>query len=175
MPAAATRFKGLVYRAHNPQWAWAPLSGEGARRFGGRFNAPGTPALYTALTPLGAIREASPLGRPMQPLTLCAYAVETEALFDATDPAALAGEGVGQAALDCPNWNREMLDGRVPASQALATRLAVAGYAAMRVQSYARGAEPGEENIVFWNWGEDRPARVVLIDDDRRLPTQPPG
>ena len=31
------RFRGTVYRAHNPQWVWTPLSGEGARRYGGRF------------------------------------------------------------------------------------------------------------------------------------------
>ncbi|QDL94284.1 RES domain-containing protein (plasmid) [Paroceanicella profunda] len=167
------RFEGLVYRAHNPQWAWAPLSGEGARRFGGRFNPPGTPALYTALTPLGAIREASPLGRPMQPLTLCAYAVETDALFDATDPAARAAEGLRPADLDCPAWNREMLEGRVPASQALALRLAAAGYAALRVPSFAAGAMPAEDNIVFWAWGPGTPAQVTLIDEDGRLPTRP--
>ena len=32
------RFRGTVYRAHNPQWSWTPLSGEGASRHGGRFN-----------------------------------------------------------------------------------------------------------------------------------------
>ena len=56
------RFRGLVYRAHNPQWSWTPLSGEGARRHGGRFNRRGVPALYTSLAPLTAIREALPLG-----------------------------------------------------------------------------------------------------------------
>ena len=79
------RFRGLVYRAHNPQWSWAPLSGEGARRHGGRFNRRGLPALYTSLLPLTAIREAQPLGRPMQPLTLCAYEVDAEPVFDAMD------------------------------------------------------------------------------------------
>ena len=56
------RFQGLVYRAHNPEWSWTPLSGEGARRHGGRFNRRGVPALYTSLSPLTAIREAQPLG-----------------------------------------------------------------------------------------------------------------
>ena len=40
------RFRGIVYRAHNPQWSWTPLSGEGARRRGGRLNRRGVPALY---------------------------------------------------------------------------------------------------------------------------------
>ena len=77
------RFQGRVYRAHNPQWSWTPLSGEGARYHGGRFNRRGIPALYTSLNPFTAIREAVPLGRRMQPLTLCAYEVDTEPVIDA--------------------------------------------------------------------------------------------
>lgn len=78
-------FEGLAYRAHHPQWSWTPLSGEGARRHGGRFNRRGIPTLHTSLTPLTAIREASPLGRRMQPLVLCAYEVNAESVFDAVD------------------------------------------------------------------------------------------
>ncbi len=70
------RFRGTVYRAHNHEWAWMPLSGEGARRYGGRFNSQGVPALYCSLSQVTAIREASPLGRTMQPLMLCAYDVD---------------------------------------------------------------------------------------------------
>ena len=79
------RLRGLVYRAHNPQWSWAPLSGEGARRYGGRFNRRGVPALYTSFSPLTAMREAQLLGRPMQPLTLCAYEVDIEPIVDTLD------------------------------------------------------------------------------------------
>ena len=25
------RFRGIVYRAHNPRWSWPPVSSEGAR------------------------------------------------------------------------------------------------------------------------------------------------
>lgn len=38
-----------LFRAHNPRWSVQPLSGAGAARAGGRFNRPGTPALYTSL------------------------------------------------------------------------------------------------------------------------------
>ena len=44
-----------------------------------------SPALYTSLSPLTAIREAQPLGRRMQPLTLCAYEVDVEPVFDSLD------------------------------------------------------------------------------------------
>ena len=163
------RFRGLVYRAHNPQWSWTPLSGEGARRHGGRFNRRGVPALYTSLSPLTAIREAEPLGRPMQPLVLCAYDVDAEPIFDALDEALCLALGVGASDLACPTWEAEMRAGSVSASQALAERLAADGYVGMRVQSFARGAGDDDFNLVLWRWGANRPVRVVLIDDEDRL------
>ncbi len=163
------RFRGLVYRAHNPHWSWTPLSGEGARRHGGRFNRCGIPALYTSLDPLTAIREAQPLGRPMQPLTLCAYKVDVEPVFDTLDKAQRRTLGVSDSDLACPAWEAEMLAGSVPASQALADHLIAAGYAGIRVRSFAVGTSTGDLNLVMWTWGTDRPARVVLIDDEGRL------
>ncbi len=163
------RFRGTVYRAHNPQWSWTPLSGEGASRHGGRFNRPGVAALYTSLAPLTAIREAQPLGRPMQPLTLCAYEVDAEPVFDTLDLARRRQRGVGEVDLSCPTWEADMLSGGVPASQALADRLIAAGCVGMRVRSFAAGAGPDDLNLVLWRWGPDRPARVNLIDDESRL------
>ena len=164
------RFQGLVYRAHNPQWSWTPLSGEGARRHGGRFNRRGVPALYMSLTPLTAIREAEPLGRPMQPLTLCSYEVDAEPVFDALDEEQRRAQDVNDTDLACLAWEEEMLAGMVPASQALADRLIAAGYVGMRVQSFAAGISAGDLNLVMWKWNSNRPARVVLIDDESRLP-----
>lgn len=163
------RFRGLVYRAHNPQWAWKPVSGEGASRFGGRFNRRGIPALYTSLAPVTAIREAEPLGRPMQPLTLCAYEVDAEPIFDALDRERCRVAGVEEADLAYPSWEEEMLAGFVPASQAVADRLVAAGYVGMQVRSFAAGARRSDLNLVMWRWGAERPARVVLVDDKGRL------
>lgn len=164
------RFNGFVYRAHNPQWSWAPLSGEGARLHGGRFNRRGSPALYTSLAPLTAIREAQSVGRPMQPLTLCAYEVDAEPVFDGLDRAARRALSVSESELACPTWRAEMLAGLVPASQVLAERLVAAGYVGMRVRSFAPGTDDDDHNLVMWQWSSDRPTRVVLIDDENRLP-----
>ena len=146
------------------------MSGEGARRHGGRFNRRGVPALYTSLDPLTAILEAQPLGRPLQPLTLCAYDVDAEPIFDALDAERCRDLGVRDADLACPDWEGEMLAGAVPASQAVADRLIAAGYAGMRVGSFATGAGTDDTNLVMWRWGADPPVRVVLIDDEDRLP-----
>lgn len=158
-----------VFRAHNPQWSWAPISGEGARRHGGRFNRPGVAALYTSLSPVTALMEASPLGRPFQPLTLCSYAVDATPIFDGRDPAALASQGATRADLADPYWQRTMLEGRMSASQGFADRLIAAGFAGLLVESFARGAGADDLNLVFWRWGPDLPSRVVVIDDEGRL------
>lgn len=167
------RFRGLVYRAHNPQWSWTPLSGEGARRYGGRFNRRGIAALYTSLASLTAVREAQPLGRPMQPLTLCAYEVDTAPVFDALDEEQRRVMIISESDLACPTWEAEMLAGTIPASQAVADRLIAAGYTGMRVRSFAAGAGADDLNLVMWKWGSDRPTRVVLIDDEGRLSRDP--
>ena len=163
------RLRALVYRAHNPQWSWTPISGKGARRHGGRFNRRGVPALYTSLDPLAAIREAQPLGRPMQPLTLCAYELDAEPVFDALDEERRRDRGVSDADLVCAAWEADMLAGRIPASQALADRLIAAGFIGMRVRSFAVGAGAGDINLVMWRWAAKPPARVALIDDEDRL------
>ena len=163
------RLRGTVYRAHNPQWAWTPLSGEGARRHGGRFNKRGVPALYCSLSQIGAIREATPLGRPMQPLTLCAYEVDTEPVFDARDPTQLQESGFSEADLACPTWEADMLGGRVAASQRLAERLVDAGYVGMLVRSFAVDTSEDDVNLVMWRWGDVYPTRVTVIDEQDRL------
>ena len=64
-----------------------------------------------------AVREVSPLRHPMQPTLLCAYEVDAEPVFDALDMSQRKAFGVTDEDLVCPNWEREMLDGTIPASQ----------------------------------------------------------
>ena len=80
MPLKDGRYTGPLYRALNPVYAREPLSGRGAELYGGRFNAKGTPALYTSLDPATALREANPVGRP-QPTTLVSYKADLGPIF----------------------------------------------------------------------------------------------
>ena len=136
---------------------------------GGRFNRVGIPALYTSLSLMTAIQEASALRRPMQPMVLCAYDVDADPVFDALSQPQRQEHSVTEADLRCPRWKVDMCAGIVPASQALADRLVAAGYVGMRVSSFAPGAEPDDVNLVLWRWSDRRPSRVVLIDDEGRL------
>ena len=163
------RFRGIVYRAHNPRWSWPPVSGEGARLHGGRFNRSGVAALYTSLSPVTALREAGTLGHPLQPLLLCAYEIDAEPVFDSLDSRARDIHAVTDADVGCPGWEWDMHGGSVPASQALADRLITAGYVGMRVRSFAPGSDAQDLNLVLWHWGDRMPSRVVSIDDEGRL------
>ena len=82
---ASDRYGVKLYRAINPLYARMPLSGEGASRFGGRFNARGTAALYTSLSIVTAIKEASQAGA-LQPTTLVSYEACIEPVLDARLP-----------------------------------------------------------------------------------------
>ena len=163
------RLRGIVYRTHNPRWSWPPVSGEGARLHGGRFNRIGVAALYTSLSPVTALREAGTLGHPLQPLLLCAYEIDAEPVFDSLDSRARDIHAVTDADVGCPGWEWDMHGGSVPASQALADRLITAGYAGMRVRSFVPGSDEQDFNLVLWHWGDRMPSRVVLIDDEGRL------
>lgn len=161
-------YRGLLYRALNPIWAREPLSGEGARRFGGRFNPKGTPALYTALSIMTAIREANQIGT-LQPTTLVAYQANLEPIFDATDAKALHGYGLGPDELPADDWRVQMrADGKAP-TQLLAEQLIRDGYAGMQVRSFAKGATDADLNIVLWTWDGEPPAQLALVDDEGRL------
>ena len=105
------RLRGLVYRAHNPQWSWTPLSGEGDRRHGGRFNGRGVAGHNASLAPLTAIREVHPPGRPMQPLAPCAHEVDAEPVFDAMDDERHSALDVTGADLACPPAKRKCWPG----------------------------------------------------------------
>jgi RES domain-containing protein len=161
-------YRGLLYRALNPIYAREPLSGRGAELYGGRFNAKGTPALYASLSVATALREANQVGA-LQPTTVVCYEAEIERVFDTRDTAVLLAEGMDSAALADSGWRNQMRTEGEATTQAFARRLADAGYQALLVRSFARGAGADDLNLVLFAWGAGPPSRLTLIDDERRL------
>jgi RES domain-containing protein len=171
--ALFVRLQTRVWRAHNPRWAWAPDSGQGAALHGGRFNPKGVSALYTSLGIVTAMAEAQQgFVRKAQPMTMVAYEVDCDDVLDLTDPATLAREAVAEGELRCA-WQRLAVAGEPVPSWRLAQRLIAQGIAAIIVPSFAPGAAPAERNVVFWRWSRAAPHRVVPIDDYGRLPHAP--
>lgn len=162
------RYAGLLYRALNPRWHREPLSGEGARLYGGRFNPKGTPALYTALSIATAIRETNQVGT-LQPTTVVAYEADLDPVFDAEEKAALAAYGASAETLGAEDWRLRMRDEGTSPSQRLAERLVADGFVGMRVRSFARGAGDDDLVLVVWSWRPSLPARLAVVDDEGRL------
>ncbi len=166
MPLTDGRYAGPLYRALNPVYAREPLSGRGAELYGGRFNARGTPALYTALDPATALRESSQAGS-LQPTVLVSYRAELGPVFDSRDAGALEARGMSAGALADPGWRAAMLDGRPVPTQEFARALVSDGFAGLLVRSYAKGATGANLNIVLWRWTDEGNALAVIDDEDR--------
>jgi RES domain-containing protein len=168
MPDAALPYHGKLYRALNPIYAREPLSGEGARRHGGRFNPKGTPALYASLSVMTAIREANQVGS-LQPTTLVCYEAAFDAIFDIREPANLAAYGMTEDDLALSTWRDEMRRLGASKTQILARALIDEGYQGMLARSFAAGSVAEDINLVLWTWGTAPPCQLTLIDEEGRL------
>jgi RES domain-containing protein len=164
------RFRGPAYRAHDPRWSFKPLSGDGAAVHGGRFNPKGTPALYVALDPMTAIKEAAQgFARKFEPCVLCTYEVDCEDVVDLRSERQRSAAGVGEEEMACA-WFTEAAAGREPASWRLARRLIADGAAGVLAPSFVRGATPGDGNLILWDWSGLLPHKVRVFDPSGRLP-----
>jgi RES domain-containing protein len=164
------RLQARAYRAHDPRWSSAPISGAGAAISGGRFNATGTPALYLSLDPITALAECTQgFAARMLPLTLCEYDVDCGPVADLTNAAGCAAHGVDPADLGCA-WLTIQRSGKIAPSQRVAAALAVAGQVGALVQSFVPGVAASAANLVLWRWSDSLPVRVMVHDPDGRLP-----
>jgi RES domain-containing protein len=164
------RFQGLAYRAHDPRWSFKPLSGDGAAVHGGRFNPKGMPALYVALDPMTAIKEAAQgFARKFEPCVLCTYEIDCDDVVDLRGEEGRRAVGVSAEDIACP-WFGEAAARREPASWRLARRLIAAGAAGLIAPSFVRGADAGDVNLVLWNWSGRPPHKVAVFDPSGRLP-----
>ena len=161
------RFRGAAYRAHNPRWSWSPLSGEGARINGGRFNPKGVAALYLSLDWGTAVIEANQgFSFRFPPLTIVAYDVDCSNIADLSRAKGLKGHRVRRAQLGCA-WKLLAETGKEVPSWTLAERLRTKGHAGIIVPSFAPGAGATARN---WCWGDTLPYKVTIFDPQRRLP-----
>jgi len=104
------RYEGRVWRHLSPRHD--PLSGEGARINGGRFNPPGSfPVLYMCATRPCAVAEIRRLGERqaigvegLLPRHLYSYDIILDLVLDLTDAEVRATVGMGLDVLTDPDW-----------------------------------------------------------------------
>lgn len=164
------RFSGECFRAHDPNWAWSPLSGAGAALKGRRFNWPGLETLYLSLSFNTVFREVSAgFAHRLTPYVLCSYDVDCEDIADLRTDADRAGRGVALDDLACA-WGDALIARREPASWGAVRRLIADGHAGILVPSFAHGATVDDQNLVLWRWGPDLPHKVAVYDPTGKLP-----
>jgi len=164
------RFVGTCYRAHDPQWSFRPISGEGAAIRGARFNPKGVPTLYLALGIMTAVKEANQgFAHRIDPCVLCSYEVHCADIVDLRTAEGREAARVTFDDMACA-WMGFLADGKRPPSWAIHKRFVADGKAGILVPSFAPGADELDQNLVLWNWGDQLPCRVAVIDPSDRLP-----
>jgi RES domain-containing protein len=156
--------RGRWFRVLKPRYAHQPLSGEGAKLVGGRFNRLGQPALYLSADPQTAYAEYTQTLYD-RPGLLCSYDVDLAPVFDLTDSDTVAALGVSIADL-AGRW----LGVPDPPSQRLAERLVGEGWSGAVYRSAQR---PEGTNLVAWRWADVPPGKVSLVDRLAEAPTKP--
>jgi RES domain-containing protein len=151
-------------------WSYDPLSGNGAKKHGGRFNKPGCAALYLSLDPIGAWMEAQQ-GFPFkpQPMTLVAYEINCARIADLNDEQLLKNMGSSFQALGCA-WEDMATQNQEPPTWRLAEQLRAFEVTGILVRSFASGRTVKNQNLVLWDWSDVEPNAVRVIDDFGRLP-----
>ena len=164
------RFRGEGFRAHDPAWSWAPLSGAGAALKGRRFNWPGLPALYLSLSVNTAFREVSAgFAHRLTPYVLISYDIDCEDVADLSTEAGRADLSVHLDSLACA-WGDDLIAGREPASWSVVRQVRAQGFCGALVPSFAGGATAEDVNLVLWDYGPDRPHKVTAYDPSGKLP-----
>jgi RES domain-containing protein len=161
MTAAFVSVRGRFWRMLNIRFQTDPLSGEGARRFGGRWNKMGVPALYLGADHSTTIAEF--YQKLDMPGTIVPYDVESGRVADLTDGKGSPCGREIEAALAADWIKLARIDSLEPPSWLLADRLIAAGADGALVPSAQRR---GGTNLVLWRWSADgsEGARVRVID-----------
>ena len=162
------RFAGVCYRAHDPRWSFRPTSGEGAALRGARFNPKGVPALYLALSIVGAVKEANQgFAHRIDPCVLCCYDVDCRDIADLRTEAGRIAVKIRLDDMGCA-WMDFLARGARPPSWGIYDRLKEKS-AGILVPSFAPGASADDHNLVLWRWG-DSDHKVEVVDPNQRLP-----
>lgn len=166
------RVQGQFYRAHDPKWAWAPTSGDGAAIHGGRWNAKGVPALYLSTSKEAVFLEMTQgLDGRMKPMTMVQYDVDCEDVVDLTDEGVRKDLGITLRDMSGPwLWVHGPEEDHLPATWDIADALMDSGHAGILVPSFAVGAKPEFTNLVLWDWSDKLPHQVLVYDPDEQLP-----
>jgi len=157
-----------LWRAYVPRWAHLPLSGEGAARFGGRWNPVGAPTIYAARELSTAWAEYNQ-GFVQHPALIVQLRLTGARLADLTEPIVFAELEVDPAIHEI-EWRAMLDEGSEPPTHALRERLLEAGWDGVVYPSFM---SPGGACVALWRWNTEGSPRLDVIDPEGRLPKSP--
>lgn len=144
------------------------LSGEGARRFGGRWNPPGLATLYGSTTDMTALEECKANDRyygvqTKGPRLLVAIEVELNRVLDLTKPEVRRGLGLTLTELTAEDWRKLLDAGRESLTQALGRAVAAVGASGLLARSAV--VKRGVNGVVFP--GASLADRLKVVEGDK--------
>jgi RES domain-containing protein len=155
----------ILYRALNPVWSFAPLSGAGAARQGGRWNRAGQAALYLAFDAITAMLEYNQ-SVEFHPVTLAEYHITGARLADLTDTRDCDALGI-DSKLHNQSWYDVVRRGGIPPQWPVADRLQRLWFDGV---VYPSMQNPRGKAACLWNWNGLIGPCVTVFDREQRLP-----
>lgn len=156
----------ILWRAYVPRWSHLPLSGEGAARFGGRWNPVGVPTIYAARELSTAWAEYNQ-GFVQHPALIAQLELTGARLVDTTDPSILREWGLDED-IHKTEWRSELDNGAVAATYAAYHRLVGAEVDGVIYPSFM---SPGGTCVALWRWNQSDGPVLRVVDPHGRLPT----
>jgi RES domain-containing protein len=149
----------IFHRFHSPDWAHLPISGAGAAVNGGRFNRPGTEALYLSVEPETALAEYRQGATITPPATLVAYAVDVDSVIDFSGGYVPATWPDEWADADCDWKYIARIERRDPPTWRIGDALIRDAMKGLLFPSYRR---PGGTNLVLFSANLTENDRVAV-------------
>jgi RES domain-containing protein len=155
----------VLWRAYVPRWAHAPLSGEGAKRFGGGWNPITTPAIYAARELSTAWAEYNQ-GFVQHPALILQLELSGASLADLT-VADMPREWDATPEIHDCQWRADVDKGHIPTTYRLRERLLEQGFDGM---IYPSVMSRGGSCVALWRWNEPGAPSLRAIDPEHLLP-----
>jgi RES domain-containing protein len=160
-----TALDTVAYRVHDPKWAFAPTSGAGAGRFGGRANRPGVDALYLSIDVETALSEYQQLDALLPPALVVSYLVNVDRVVDFRKGFTEAWDPLWQDFF-C-DWRKLYFnEGIEPPSWVIGDQVLAAGAKGILFKS----AITGRRNLVLYTDALTKADVIKVHDPDRALP-----